>query len=239
MSSQIEFVPVTKDLYPILGEPVKGTRTYRRKGTQEEVGHWYDLLSKTIGPTVSPGGVRMFVPVTRAAIHERMNRGRLSVFEFDVTTRQTNLFGAAKTVQERPYAYVPVSECRQWRAEIEERAKARGFKPEDIDRAKPGWLDDFLEEEEDKDNTVKKSRPTTLEFPISEYDLERLTGLAEKMEYKSPGELVAAFLKPVFEGGFSGLSFAKAGWWMSGQMEKYKASKIAVPNFIKKMGRKK
>lgn len=239
MSSQITFVEVPPGLHSILGTPAKGSRTYRRKGTQEEVGHWYDVLSATVGPTVSPGGVRMFVPVTRAAIHERIDRGRLSLFEFDVVRRVTNLFGTSKDVQERPYTYVPVSECRQWRAEIEERAVARGINPEEIDKAKPGWLDDFLDSVKEEDDSVKKTRPAKLEVPLTEYQLERITGVARRLQYDSPGELASAFLQPIIAGGFSGLSFAKAGWWMAKQLEKHNVGEMPMPEFIKKLRRKK
>jgi hypothetical protein len=239
MSIKIEFVEVSDDLYPILGKPEKGKRYFKRKGAQEEVGHWYDVLSATVGPTVSPGGVRMYVPVTRAAIHERIERGRLSMFEFDVVRRVTNLFGTSKAVQERPYSFVPVTECRGWRAEIEDRAKARGIKPEDIDKAKPGWLDDFLESVEDEDDNAKKTRPAKLEIPLTEYELDRITSLARRLQYDSPGEFVSRFLQPIIAGGFSGVSFAKVGWWMAGQLEKHDVGELPWSKPLNKLLRKK
>jgi hypothetical protein len=218
-----------------LGKPQPGSRHYKREGTQEEVGHWYDVLSTAVGPTVSPGGVRMFVPVTRAAIHERIDRGRLSLFEFDVVTRRTNLFGMSKAVQERPYTFVPVSECRQWREEIEQRAIARGMKPEEITKAKPDWLENFVEAMNEEDSRAKKSKPATLQIPLSEYDLDLITRIAHDVKYDTPGEFIAACLRPVVRGGFSALSFAKAGWWMSNLFEKYDVGKVPMPKFIEKL----
>jgi len=238
MSSNIAFVEIPKELHSILGTPAKGSRTYKRKGTQEEVGHWYDVLNNTVGPTVSTGGVRMFVPVTRAAIKERIDRGRLSLFEFDVVRRVTNLFGTSKEVQERPYTYVPVSECQQWRTEIEERAKARGISPEEIARAKPGWLDDFLDSVEDEDDSAKKARPAKLEISLTEFELEQLTLLAKNLKFDSAGDIASRILQPIINGSFSGLSFAKTGWWMTGQLEKHGVGEIPLPKALDKIRRK-
>jgi hypothetical protein len=238
MSSQINFVEVPKELHPILGTPAKGSRTYKRKGTQEEVGHWYDVLNKTVGPTVSTGGVRMFVPVTRAAIHERIDRGRLSMFEFDVVKRVTNLFGTSKEVQERPYTYVPVSECQQWRAEIEERAKARGISAEEIARAKPGWLDDFLDSVKEEDDSAKKSLPAKLEISLTEYEREQLTFLAESLKLDGASEIASKILQRIIAGGFSGISFIKASWWMVNQLEEHNVGEFPLPKALDKIRRR-
>jgi len=145
MSTDFPFVEIPEELYPVLGTPDPGTRIYRRDGSQEESAAWYDLLHEVIGASVSPGGVQMICPASRAAVYKRMKEGKLSAFLFHVTYRKTTLFGQNKILRQSPYVYVPVSEARAWREELEERAIRQGIiTEEEMEGAKPDWHGDFL-----------------------------------------------------------------------------------------------
>lgn len=146
MQTDFPFVEISEELYSVLGKPDPGTRVYRRDGSQEESAAWYDLLHEVIGASVSPGGVGMICPASRAAVYKRMKEGKLSAFLFHVTHRTTTLFGENKILRESPYIYVPVSEARAWRQELEERAIKQGvITDEELEGAKPDWHGDFLD----------------------------------------------------------------------------------------------
>ena len=122
-----------------------GTRIYRRDGSQEESAVWFDAITDIIGPSVSPGGVGMYCPVSRAAVYKRIKDGKLSIFLFHVTHRKTTLFGKNKILRDNPYGYVPVSEARAWRLELEARAVRQGLiTEEELEGAKPDWQGEFL-----------------------------------------------------------------------------------------------
>jgi hypothetical protein len=140
------FVNIPPELEPLIGTREEGTRVYRKDGSQEESAVWFDLLTEIIGPSVSPGGVGMYCPVSRAAVYKRIKEGRLSIFLFHVTHRTTTLFGKNKITRDNPYGYIPVSEARAWREELEERAVRLGaVTREELEGAKPDWHGDFLE----------------------------------------------------------------------------------------------
>src|SRR5271154_5785276 len=79
------FVAIPMELDEFSGKPGSGTRIYRRDGSQEESAVWFDVLTELIGPSVSPGGVGMYCPVSRAAVYKRVKEGKLSMFLFHVT----------------------------------------------------------------------------------------------------------------------------------------------------------
>ncbi|HEX4084027.1 MAG TPA: hypothetical protein VHY22_03890 [Chthoniobacteraceae bacterium] len=140
------FVEIPKELEEFIGKRDPGTRMYRRDGSQEESAVWFDVLTELIGPSVSPGGVGMYCPVSRAAVYKRIQEGKLSIFLFHVTHRKTTLFGKNKILRDRPYGYIPASEARAWREELEQRALSRGtITEEDLEGAKPDWHGEFLE----------------------------------------------------------------------------------------------
>lgn len=146
MQTGFQFVDVPEELHPIVGQPDPGTRIYRRDGSQEESAVWFDLITDLIGPSVSPGGVGMYCPVSRAAVYKRIKEGKLSIFLFHVTHRRTTLFGKNKILRDNPYGYVPASEARAWRLELEERAVRQGLiSKEELEGAKPDWQGAFLE----------------------------------------------------------------------------------------------
>lgn len=145
MSTPFPFVEIPKDMESIIGVPDDGTRMYRHEGSQEESGAWFELLTEIVGPTVSAGGVSMICPVSRAAVHKRIKEGRLSIFLFHVTYRKTTLFGENKILRQEPYGYIPVSECRAWREELEAKAVSQGkITPEELEGSKPDWNGEFM-----------------------------------------------------------------------------------------------
>lgn len=146
MQTEFPFVQIPVELYPIVGTPEPGTHIYRRDGSQEESAVWFDLVTDLIGPSVSPGGVGMYCPVSRAAVYKRIQEGKLSIFLFHVTHRKTTLFGKNKILRDNPYGYIPVSEARAWRTELEARAVKQGLiTEEELEGAKPDWHGKFLD----------------------------------------------------------------------------------------------
>ncbi|PYJ09624.1 MAG: hypothetical protein DMF06_09330 [Verrucomicrobia bacterium] len=145
MQTEFPFVQIPEGLYPIIGTPDPGKRMYRRDGSQEESAVWFDALTAIIGPSVSPGGVGMYCPVSRAAVYKRIKEGKLSIFLFHVRYRKTTLFGKNKILRDNPYGYIPVSEARAWRMELEARSLRQGLiSEEELEGARPDWIGDFL-----------------------------------------------------------------------------------------------
>jgi hypothetical protein len=145
VQTEFPFVEIPEELEAIVGKRDPGTRIYRRDGSQEESSVWFDLLTEIIGPSVSPGGVGMYCPVSRAAVYKRIKEGKLSIFLFHVTYRKTTLFGKNKILRDHPYGYIPASEARAWRQELEERALSHGtITAEELEGAKPDWHGEFL-----------------------------------------------------------------------------------------------
>jgi len=145
VQTKFPFVEIPEELEGIVGKRDPGTRIYRRDGSQEESSVWFDLLTEIIGPSVSPGGVGMYCPVSRAAVYKRIKEGKLSIFLFHVTYRKTTLFGKNRILRDHPYGYIPASEARAWREELEERALSQGTITEkELEGAKPDWHGEFL-----------------------------------------------------------------------------------------------
>ena len=95
----------------------------QREGTYEESGRWFEDLAAAFPDDnfVSPGGVAMFAEVSRAAVHKRLNEGKLTAFAFYVTKVERTIFGHRKKLRQNPYMYIPVSECKAWAKELEQR----------------------------------------------------------------------------------------------------------------------
>jgi len=145
VQTEFPFVKIPEELHSIVGRPDPETRIYRRDGSQEESAVWFDAITEVIGPSVSPGGVGMYCPVSRAAVYKRIKEGKLSIFLFHVTHRKTTLFGKNKILRDNPYGYVPVSEAQAWRRELEARAIRQGLiTEEELEGAKPDWHGEFL-----------------------------------------------------------------------------------------------
>jgi len=122
MEYNFPFVKIPDELRMVIGEPTPGTRFYRREGSQDECGAWFQAIDRHIeGGSVSPGGVSMFVPVSRAAVHHRLKKGLLTAFSFYVVEDEKSFFGTTRKKKERPYMVIPVSECRAWAEELKRR----------------------------------------------------------------------------------------------------------------------
>ena len=146
MSTEFPFVHVPTELYAVFGEPVPGTRIFRRAGPQEEIAYWQDAVFDTFGSAVSPGGAAGYAQVSRAAIHKRMKDGKLTCFLFDTTHRKRNIFGSTKEVRELAVSLIPVSECKAWAEELKLRALENGLlTKKDIEGDKPDWHGAFIE----------------------------------------------------------------------------------------------
>jgi hypothetical protein len=122
--NKFSFINVPPEALPIVGEPTAGTRFYRRKGSDEECGEWFEAIGRFFKGDVglSPGGVAMFVPVSRAAVHKRLREGRLTGFAFHVTSQGKSLWGKPRKIKERPYLVLSVSECQAWAKELKRKA---------------------------------------------------------------------------------------------------------------------
>lgn len=146
MATQIQFVTVPSELKRIVGKQEKGARMYRYSGPEAEAPYWTDALFDVFGKMVSPGGVCMFAPVSRAAVHKRMKDGNLTAFLFYAETDRKNFFGSVKRKRELDYIWIPVSECWEWKREIEERAKRLGrVTREELEGEIPDWHGEFLQ----------------------------------------------------------------------------------------------
>lgn len=159
MSTDFPHVEISTELHAIFGEPIPDTRIYRKQGAQEEISFWYDEIETRFGGAVSPGGVSMFAPVSRAAVHKRIKEGKLTCFLFDITHRKRNLFGTTKEVRELGVSMIPVSECKAWGREIQERAIKQGIVTrEELEGDKPDWHGEFLEANSSWEKKKTKSK---------------------------------------------------------------------------------
>ena len=123
-NDELPFINVPSEALAIVGQPTAGTRFYRREGSDDECADWFQALGKIFQGDVglSPGGVAMFVPVSRAAVHKRLREGRLTGFAFYVTSQKKPLWGKPRKIKERPYLVLSVSECKAWAKEIKRKA---------------------------------------------------------------------------------------------------------------------
>jgi len=88
----------------------------------------------------------MYAPVSRAAVHKRLKEGKLTGFFFTITHRKRNLFGIDLSTRELALGYIPVSECKAWKAEIEQRAIEKGaVTRRELEGDKPDWHGSFLQ----------------------------------------------------------------------------------------------
>ena len=146
MSDPFPLIEVPEEFYPIVGEPEKGTRLFRKDGPQEEAAPWFEFIAEHFDASLSPGGVGMYCPVSRAAVYKRIKEGRLTMFVFHVTHCKTSFYGKQRLMRDRPYGCIPTSELKAWRAELEERAVRLGtVTREELEGAKPDWDGEFLD----------------------------------------------------------------------------------------------
>jgi hypothetical protein len=123
-NDEFPFINVPSEVLAIVGQPTAGTRFYRREGSDDECADWFQALGKIFQGDVglSPAGVAMFVPVSRAAVHKRLREGRLTGFAFYVTSQKKSLWGKPRKIKERPYLVLSVSECKAWAKDIKRKA---------------------------------------------------------------------------------------------------------------------
>lgn len=144
MTAHFPYEIIPADLLPVVGKFDKNTRSYHAYGEIGEVSYWYEALNKVIGPLVTPGAISMYVPVSRTAIGKRIKEAKFTVFNFHAEPATKGLFLNKKEKRERPYVYVPVSECKAWRSEIEAKMIRTGEATiEEIDAAEPEWYAGF------------------------------------------------------------------------------------------------
>ncbi|MFN0126287.1 MAG: hypothetical protein ACKV19_06335 [Verrucomicrobiales bacterium] len=109
-------------------------------------------------------------------MYKRLKEGKLTIFLFYVTHRKTTLFGKNKILRGEPYGHVPVSECRAWRAELEERAVAQGrITQEELEGSKPDWHGEFLRWQNKKERWGLKEHMVDMDMTYSEL----VTGLSK------------------------------------------------------------
>lgn len=162
MTTEFPYLQVTTpDRKKLCGKPDKGTRIYRREGTYKESGEWCVQMDEVFNDKfVSPGGVGMFVPVSRAAVHKRMKEGRLTALCFHVVHDEKTFFGNVRKAKATPFVFIPVSECIAWAKEIEEKRgvvetvhpsdESQEFlekAPEDRKSGKVVYTDKYLDED--------------------------------------------------------------------------------------------
>jgi hypothetical protein len=123
---QFPFIEVPKELREIVGTPTRGTRAYRREGTHAECAQWVEALGLYYKGDVglSPSGVSLFVPITRAGVHKRIRDGKLTAFVFYITRREVSFLGVKRKAKQRPYILLSLSECKAWAAEMK---RKRGY----------------------------------------------------------------------------------------------------------------
>jgi hypothetical protein len=171
METDFPYLVIPDRLKPIVGVPDPGTRIYRIEGSDAEVGAWYDAICDCFPDDkfVSPGGVGMYAGVSRAAVHKRLKQGNLTAFMFNVTRTTQSLFGYQKKIKERPYGYIPVSECKAWGEELKKRPDRKEAYLEAQGGEKPDHEGEFLDKDpRDKGNkSVKYDESLTREEAIS------------------------------------------------------------------------
>ena len=148
MNKDFPYLDVPASLKPIVGVPDPETRIYRREGSDEESGPWFDALCEHFPGEgfISPGGVGMYAPVSRAGVYKRLKEGNLTAFCFHVVRAERSLFGYQKKLKERPYVYVAVSESKAWGEDLRARPDRKAAYVEAAGGEKPDREGDFLDE---------------------------------------------------------------------------------------------
>ncbi len=148
MNKDFPYLVIPASLKPLIGEPDPDTRIYRREGSDEESGPWFDALGEHLPGEgfVSPGGVMMYAPVSRAAVHKRLKEGKMTAFCFHVVEAKRSIFGYQDKLKKRPYVYIPVSECKAWAEELKTRPDRKEAYLEAAGGEKPDHEGEFLEE---------------------------------------------------------------------------------------------
>ncbi len=166
----------------------------------------------------------MYCPVSRAAVHRRVKDGKLSLFLFHVTENKTGLFRRGREVRRMPYGYIPVSECKAWKKEFEDRAvRHEEISREDLEGAKPDWDGEFIQWDSrwQRDQLeIGGPRESALTIKLSRKEIEMLNEAAKNLNMGDASKLGAMVLGDAIHGGFSGYSFIKLGMKITRMVEK-------------------
>ena len=148
MNKDFKYLEVPEGLKPILGTPDPDTRIYRREGSDEDSGPWFDALCEHFPGEgfVSPGGVGMYAPVSRSGVYKRLKEGKMTAFCFHVVEAKRSIFGYQDKLKKRPYVYIPVSECKAWAEELKTRPDRKEAYLEAAGGEKPDHEGEFLDE---------------------------------------------------------------------------------------------
>ena len=160
MNKEFPYLDVPASLKPIVGVADPETRIYRREGSDEKSGPWFDALCEHFPGEgfISPGGVGMYAPVSRAGVYKRLKEGNLTAFCFHVVKAERSLFGYQKKLKERPYVYVAVSECKAWGQDLKARPDRKAAYVEAAGGDKPDREGEFLAETKRSKAAEKLSR---------------------------------------------------------------------------------
>lgn len=186
MSTESEFATIPPELLPIVGVPDEGTRLFRREGSTEECSVWLESIMEKVGPCVSPGGVSMYAPVSRAGVHKRLRAGKMTAFLFHMTRRETSFFGMERTLKQQPYVYIPVSECKAWAEELKRRCDDRQAQTDAAGGEKPDWHGDFLRSDPKDKRKQGVKYVDDLDHSVTLSDIARVWGayMAEVLKDK-------------------------------------------------------
>jgi hypothetical protein len=148
MNKDFKYLEVPESLKPIVGKPDLDTRIYRREGSDEDSGPWFDGLCEHFPGEgfVSPGGVGMYAPVSRSGVYKRLKEGNMTAFCFHVVEAKRSIFGYQDKLKKRPYVYIPVSECKAWAEELKTRPDRKEAYLEAAGGEKPDHEGEFLDE---------------------------------------------------------------------------------------------
>ncbi len=148
MNKDFKYLEVPPGLEPVVGKPDPDTRIYRREGSDEDSGPWFDALCEHFPGEgfVSPGGVGMYAPVSRSGVYKRLKEGKMTAFCFHVVEAKRSIFGYQDKLKKRPYVYIPVSECKAWAEELKTRPDRKEAYLEAAGGEKPDHEGEFLDE---------------------------------------------------------------------------------------------
>jgi len=231
MSTELPFVEIPPEMAEVIGLREGDSRVYAKEGTLEECAPWYDALHEIVGPCVSPGGVAMYCPVTRAATNRRIREGRLTCFTYKVKERKIDFFGKLRGLRDTPYSYVPVSECRAWRKELEERAiRNERVTREELEGVAPDWDAEFLEwdsrwRKEQRKLGGPRTIPVTIKLAPKEVECLEVIAKRLKDYFATKEDFITHLLNYTTMEGMSGLSFTKFGFRLARMYEEADAKR--------------
>lgn len=113
---------------------------------------------------VAVPNVSLFVPVSRNAVHKRINEGKLSCFKFQLDERDPTISESLN--RKRPHAFVPVFECKLWYQEYHDRRAAQ------MGEEAPAWM--LLDSDHATENSFMGLHSKNYEG-LGEAENERLT----------------------------------------------------------------